>query len=691
VRILSIKLNNFRQFYGETPKITFTYGDRNVVVVHGENGAGKTALLNAFTWTLFNSTTRGFEQEKDIVNKRAIREAGPGKTVEAWVEIEFKYGELHHRIKRAVKATAKSEPPGWDSHDALPPEMSRADEYGKWKSVDDVYDAINKILPQDLHTYFFFDGERIERIMQQSTKEREETGRAAKKMLGVEILVRGEEHLSKAKRELEKEWRNQGDKKIADLIDKKQILENDHAALENRQKEIRENVDAHKEICKRNEERLRNDKESQAIQQRRDRLKKDRDDRAESYKKQGQLLAETISKQGYLLFSEEVVNNFCNIIDDLVKRGEIPSGIKRNFVDNLLKVKSCICETKLIYGSDARKAVEGWKDKAGLADVEQKAIRMGGEITQTRQQMPQVSESIDQIQQRRATDHKELSRIEEELEKISDLLKKNPPREDIKLLQTEIDKAEDSIKELWKEQGANELKIKNANNQIKELEKDIEKMKGAEAKQALSSRRVKAAQEAASRIDSIRELMETDFRKSLEEKITELFRTISPTPYIPKLGDDYSLGLIESAGGDASPVGKSTGESQILSLCFIGSIIELVRQKQAKETVLPGPETSSYPIIMDSPFGTLSMYRHQIAEHMPALADQIGLFVSPGQWKGDVESSIEQKLGKSYVLTYYTPRTDIKEVTIILDGKNYDLVKISPNDFEYTLVQEVSS
>jgi DNA sulfur modification protein DndD len=107
--------------------------------------------------------------------------------------------------------------------------------------------------------------------------------------------------------------------------------------------------------------------------------------------------------------------------------------------------------------------------------------------------------------------------------------------------------------------------------------------------------------------------------------------------------------------------------------------------------VLPGPDTSSYPIIMDSPFGTLSMYRHQIAEHMPTLADQIGLFVSPLQWKGAVESSITPKLVRSYVLVYFTPKKDIKEIAMVVGGRNYDLVKISPNEYEYTCVQEVIS
>jgi DNA sulfur modification protein DndD len=378
VRLLSIRLNNYRQFYGETPKISFSHGDMNVTVVHGENGAGKTTLLNAFTWTLFDSVTPGFESPTDIVNKRAIREAAIGKVVEAWVEIEFMHQELRHSIKRIAKATRKTDAPGWDNHEPQIPELWRIDQNGRGKRVDEVYEAIGRILPQDLHTYFFFDGERIERIVQPTAKQKEETGNAAKKLLGVEIFTRAEEHLIKAKRELEKELTKYGDAETAELLQEKQDKENERSAFIKRQKEISVNIEAHKKRCEDIEAKLRKDTESQAIQERRDQLKKDRDDRAESFKGGTKALSEIVSKQGYLLYSEEIINNFETLIEDLIKRGEIPSGIKKNFVEALLNNHKCICDGELLPGSDSWQAVENWKNKAGLADVEQKAIRMGG-------------------------------------------------------------------------------------------------------------------------------------------------------------------------------------------------------------------------------------------------------------------------------------------------------------------------
>lgn len=687
MKLLSIKLKNFRQFYGETPKIVIPHGDRNVVVVLGENGGGKTALLNAFTWALFDSVTRGFENIEQIVNKRAIREATPGTTVEAWVEIEFKHREMNHRLTRMAKATRNAE--GWENHEPSMPELLRSEPDGKWRPVPEVSDAIGKILPKDLHAYFFFDGERIERIVQQTEDEREEVGKAAKKMLGVEILVRAEEHLNKARRRLEEELRDFGDERIAELIDQKLAMEKERDQLIHRQKEITLNVEKYQEIIKSNKDRLRADEQSRAIQERSDHLEREKNARSEAYGSGVKALKGILSKRAYLLFSDEVIDKFDRLICELTKRGEIPSGIKKNFVDKLLQDKQCICLTSLTPGSAERRSVEEWFHKAGLDEVEQKALRMGGEIVQMKHKIEDVFSDIDHIQQRRAADYREMSRLEEELEKIKDSLRQNPPREDHKTLQLEIDKADEAIENYWKEHGANGARLGILNRDIAEKQKEIEKKQAAEARQALATRRVQAARESAERITAIRELMEAQFRKDLEDKIVELFRIISPTPYTPCVGTDYSLGLLESAGGSPARVGKGTGESQILSLSFIGSIISIVREKQSKGSVVPMPDTNSYPLIMDSPFGALSMYRHQIAEHMPILADQVGLFVSPKQWQGDVESSIMPKLGKAYVITKNTPRKDIREVSIVLQGKKWDLVKTSPNDYEYSELSEV--
>ena len=51
MRFSSIQLKNYRQY--EDLNIEFEYGTHDLHVLIGDNGTGKTNLLNAFTWCLY--------------------------------------------------------------------------------------------------------------------------------------------------------------------------------------------------------------------------------------------------------------------------------------------------------------------------------------------------------------------------------------------------------------------------------------------------------------------------------------------------------------------------------------------------------------------------------------------------------------------------------------------------------------
>ncbi|MGB5636002.1 MAG: ATP-binding protein, partial [Waterburya sp.] len=131
-------------------------------------------------------------------------------------------------------------------------------------------------------------------------------------------------------------------------------------------------------------------------------------------------------------------------------------------------------------------------------------------------------------------------------------------------------------------------------------------------------------------------------------------------------------------------VAASTGENQILSLSFIGGIIDRVRQWSQRNTLM-GYDSSTFPIVMDSPFGSLDqIYRRQVAKAIPQLANQLIILVTKTQWKGEVETETAAVIGQEYVLTYYSPKTNCESDNLELNQQNYLLVKSSLNNFEYT-------
>ena len=189
----------------------------------------------------------------------------------------------------------------------------------------------------------------------------------------------------------------------------------------------------------------------------------------------------------------------------------------------------------------------------------------------------------------------------------------------------------------------------------------------------------------------MRNRLETQFRNSLEQKVGEIFSSISFTPYIPRLSDNYELTLIEETSGIAAPVAASTGENQVLSLSFIGAIIDRVREWSERNTLI-GLDSSTFPIVMDSPFGSLDeTYRRQTARAIPQLANQLIILVSKTQWRGEVAETISDRIGREYVLTYYSCKPDCQEDWLQLHGVNYSLVKQNNRGFEYTEIVETKS
>jgi DNA sulfur modification protein DndD len=147
--------------------------------------------------------------------------------------------------------------------------------------------------------------------------------------------------------------------------------------------------------------------------------------------------------------------------------------------------------------------------------------------------------------------------------------------------------------------------------------------------------------------------------------------------------------LIENTSGIAVPVAASTGENQILSLSFIGGIIDRVREWSQKNSLM-GFDSGTFPIVMDSPFGSLDeIYRRQVAKSLPKLANQLVILVTKTQWRGEVEEETTRFIGKEYVLVYNSPKPDCEEDSIEINGNSYPLVKASPNQFEYTEIIEV--
>ncbi|MDJ0731995.1 MAG: AAA family ATPase [Crocosphaera sp.] len=686
MKLLSIKLCNFRQFYGTTPEIVLASGEQNTTIIHGNNGAGKTTLLNAFTWVLYEKFTAAFTSCELLINKRAIMQAEIGTSIECWVEICFEHEHKRYQIKR--KCYACLDKNGTIQYSKNQLFMLVAGEDGRWyPPLQQPEDIINRILPESLHQYFFFDGEHIDHIFRSNDKSR--IAEDTKELLGVKVLDRSIDHLKKAEKTLEEELKVIGDINIKKRIKEKIKLEQEKDHLQEKKENIVETIKSQDLQQQELSERLITLSSNEQLKTLKIKLEKQEANLKNEIKEFKKQIKQFISHQGYLILLSNIIPKFKTIITDLRERGELPSGIKQQFVEQLLNRQTCICGQELIEGNPYYEQVKQWMDKAGIAAIEESAIRLESQVHEMEEKVINFWENVDEKQAKLEQSRLELSRVEVELDEINQKFRHYPDA-DIRNLQESLDKITQDIRELQLEQGGIQQQLTTLENQLKTLDREIAKQKLKEEKQILAKRRSDAAREARERLIEVRSRLEKQFRLSLERRVQGIFSSISFTPYIPRLTPNYELNLIENTSGIAVPVAASTGENQILSLSFIGGIIDSVRKWSHKNTLM-GPDSSTFPIVMDSPFGSLDeIYRRQVAKSIPKLANQLVILVTKTQWRGEVQEETNHYIGKEYVLVYYSPKPDCEKDTIFLNDINYPLVQQSPNEFEYTEIIEVS-
>ncbi|MCT7985631.1 AAA family ATPase [Laspinema sp. A4] len=686
MKLISLTLCNFRQFYGRTPEIVLSRGSNNTTIIHGNNGSGKTTLMNAFTWVLYEQFSAAFAGPDRLVNKRAITEAKPGEPVACWVQLVFEHDSKRYQAKRLIRAYNTSTGITHGSSELF---MTIAGDDGRWSPPPPQQhpdDIIGRILPESLHQYFFFDGERIEYIVRSEKKA--EIAEATKKLLGLEVLNRAIRHLGETRKSLETELKAIGDPQTQQLLKEKATREKEGTRLQKRQTEITKELEAQAQLKKTISDRLLELGGAEELQKRRKNLEEQNTSIRHQLKQTKEALKRAISSQGYITLLGEFTNEFRTFVNDLRNRGELPAGIKQPFVQQLLDRQRCICGAELSEGNPARQLVRSWMDKAGMADIEETAIRMSTQVEVIDKQVPDFWQEMDRQQKAIEGFRTELSAIENQLDEIKDKLRSYPD-ENIQELQKRLDEIERKMSELDRELGSNQTQIDSLQGAIDRLNKQLEKQKTNEEKQELAKKRIFATQDAIDRLTEVRSRLENQFRSQLEQRVQEIFSEISFTPYLPKLSDKYELTLIENTSGFEVPVAASTGENQILSLSFIGGIIDGVREWSKKNTLM-GPDSSTFPIVMDSPFGSLDeIYRRQIAKILPQLANQLVVLVTKTQWRGEVAQEMKPYIGKEYVLVYNSPKPDCEEDWIELKGMRYPLVKLSPNEFEYTEVVEV--
>ena len=239
-----------------------------------------------------------------------------------------------------------------------------------------------------------------------------------------------------------------------------------------------------------------------------------------------------------------------------------------------------------------------------------------------------------------------------------------------------------------------------AKAEIDGLMAQIRQIEDKEEAAARAQRRVDAVDDCIKLLDEILAAETKDLRPLLNAEIDTHFRKIMTKDYWAELTENYTLRIrknVSTGEGDSDKeqidVALSTGERTVTSLVFIASLVALAKRRSEIPTILKDVSGSAYPVAIDSPFGSLSVFRSGVARHVPELAPQVLLLVSPEQYKGQVEKALDEsgRVGKRYYLTYHGP-TLPERATEKLNISGQALQQYFPDKTaEFTEILEIST
>jgi DNA sulfur modification protein DndD len=363
-------------------------------------------------------------------------------------------------------------------------------------------------------------------------------------------------------------------------------------------------------------------------------------------------------------------------LDTLRDKGAIPSEVSNQFVDRLLEDGECICGRPLQPGTSAYTSVSSYKSDAVTEGFDQAAIRIISHLTQLDSERSEYFESIEELLERRSELRDREQEIAEELSEISAKLEEmdivdpktgETPAE----LESARDEKAAELEETQSDIIRHEIKIEELEEDLTDVNRRIDEARQDKEEAELARKRMRATESVRRQLEASFDDLQTRVRNWSNTLVSETFDEIATKEYKAEITDEFELRIKDQLENEYLEVEKSRGERQIASLTFIGSLVQIARERYESSSNSEYFSGGVYPIVMDSPFGALDDdHRRQVSKVVPRMAEQVVVLVTDSQWRGPVANELTDKAGKQYRLSFDPgegsgnyPRTTIEDET----------------------------
>ncbi len=650
-------MHNFRQYVDSSVEFA-TDPEKNITLVMGDNGTGKTTLAQAFLWCLYGETD--FEIA-EVVNRKVRDKLPPGGTTETVVLLLINYNDIDYTIERKQKFSKVQ-----TKINSKNSELSiyyKKDGNLQYMNENEKHILIKKMLPKQLSRFFFFDGERI-RIMSDEINhgKSQEFKDAVMGLVGLNSIRNAIMHLKPSNANntvigyYKKRIDTAGNQQIERYNDEILKLEEEKKILQDRLDEIEPQIQSYikdevseRAIIMTATPEMELKKKYENLKQEISGLEKRRKEKINDG------LLSSLGVHMYDFVSAAVVDKALPELDQVKETNqEIPVGIEAPSLLYLLKRGKCLCGEELTPGDPHFNAINSLLDIVPTRGAGKYVTELRAKCKDIKRNQSvffdpfkQQFKDLRSLEDRISTSEEELTNL---FNRLSDTSEGEKAKERLATLEQERTR-------LTNEQASKQGKLHSIESELHRKSVERDKLINIDETNKRYIRYLAYAEYLYDSFSKRYTVLEQRTRMKLEKKINEIFPEIYEGGMKIEVDDKYNIKvLVDDNELSDDEVEKNTAQSYSVIFAFISSIIAMAKEKSLEDEFSSDEEKAlfreaeGYPLVMDAPLSNFDKTRiEQICTIIPSIAKQVVFFIKDTD--GEVaEDHMREKIGKKYLI-----------------------------------------
>ena len=658
--IKSLKMQNFRQFKGNTAVDFSCDPNQNVTIILGDNTFGKTTLLQAFNWCFYEIVM--FDNNPDfLLNLEVANDMTNGDTETVSVEICVIHNSVEYVISRSQQYVCANNKVSGAKKSQVKVSYKQPD--GQTESVRalEVQNVIENILPKDLSTYFFFDTERV-----RSISTRKDVSDAVKGLLGLSIIDSAIKHIGtkgNKKTVLGKLYGamdTDGDKRARDALDMIQSSEAKREAIKDQLETCASQIKQYEARKGQLDDILRDNQTTSTLQKKKEDLERRISTERSSLESTTGLFFKEFSKGSLQMFAQPLLGRASDFLAATKIDDKGIRDLTAPTILELIKRGRCICGAEICEGNDAYRHL-----MEELNYVPPESI--GNTVRHYREKLSSFSKNADHIYDSLTSRYQEIyrskARIQEWEDELANISIQIRGKENMKQYETELLDVKKRLRELSDKKERLIRDDATLKNDIERYKKVYDSLVAVSDKNKETMLFIQYAEEILDWLSSTYKEKEAFIREALETKVNHIFEQMYHGHRRVSIDQRYQVTLLTTIEDKEVAAGESEGSNRVKSFAFIAGLVALAKEKLIATAGEEGFNLSSepYPLVMDAPFSNADeTHTANISKVLPEIAEQVIMFVMQKDWRY-AEPVMASRVGKQYTLKKHSETYTVLE------------------------------